>query len=181
MEIFKTCSLHKAKRAKRYCQQCNENICNECALTNHSSHINSIEKISDLPKINYSFLTEILLSQNGEKFPKSLSNVFCINNNYHQANNYCSTCSNFYCNSCLNPTHKNHSVINLGNLFDSLGANIEILLHIYDKDNMWNGFDVNSDLEEIDTIITEICNIRQKIGELVEERNKNYYQLILDL
>lgn len=178
MEIFKTCSLHKAKRAKRYCQQCNENICNECALTNHSSHINSIEKISDLPKINYSFLTEILLSQNGEKFPKSLSNVFCINNNYHQANNYCSTCSNFYCNSCLNPTHKNHSVINLGNLFDSLGANIEILLHIYDKDNMWNGFDVNSDLEEIDTIITEICNIRQKIGELVEERNKNYYQLI---
>lgn len=178
MEIFKTCSLHKAKRAKRYCQQCNENICNECALTNHSSHINSVEKISDLPKINYSFLTEILSSQDGEKFPKSLSKVFCSNNNYHQANNYCSTCSNFYCNSCLNPTHKNHSVINLDNLFDSLGANIEILLHIYDKDNMWNGFDANSDLEEIDTIITEICNIRQKIGELVNERNKNYYQLI---
>lgn len=178
MEIFKTCSLHKAKRAKRYCQQCNENICNECALTNHSSHINSVEKISDLPKINYSFLTEILSSQDGEKFPKSLSKVFCSNNNYHQANNYCSTCSNFYCNSCLNPTHKNHSVINLDNLFDSLGANIEILLNIYDKDNMWNGFDANSDLEEIDTIITEICNIRQKIGELVKERNKNYYQLI---
>ena len=59
MEIQKDifCSNHSKKHAKKHCNQCNLDLCNECALDQHISHYKSLQKIDYSSKkkiLNYS-------------------------------------------------------------------------------------------------------------------------------
>ena len=44
------CSNHSQKFAKRHCNQCNVDLCNECALEFHISHHQSLKKIENNAK-----------------------------------------------------------------------------------------------------------------------------------
>ena len=50
-EIF--CLNHSTKYAKKHCEQCNSDLCNECALDLHIDHYQSLKKIENSSKKNH--------------------------------------------------------------------------------------------------------------------------------
>ncbi len=74
MEIQKDvfCSNHSKKHAKKHCNQCNLDLCNECALDQHISHYKSLQKIDYSSKKNILNLSDMLC----EEIRKILNNSF---------------------------------------------------------------------------------------------------------
>ena len=113
MEENYYCFNHPSKYAKRYCKKCNQNICNTCALDEHSYHIEEIESLNlfyvstsnskDIVSLVNNTKNKTLLSNELAKNlqEKSMLKHFCMYFIYHEATHYCKVCSNFICKECL--------------------------------------------------------------------------------
>ena len=175
MELYKTCSVHTTKKAKRYCQQCNINICNECALTHHSSHIEKLIKIEHLSSNNFKLLTDILI--NKPTFSTCLSDIRCHSNSLHQGNYFCKTCNDFFCDSCIK-LHNNHSIFELNELYQKIQANIEIVLFIANTKNMWSIFTIPNDVEKVNQTIKNIINEKSLVEQTLQKKYNEYYAIL---
>ena len=173
MELYKTCSIHTTKKAKRYCQQCNINICNECALTNHSSHIEKLIKIENLSSNNFKLLTDIL--NNKPTFTSCLSDIRCHSNSLHQGNYFCKSCNDFFCDSCI-ALHNNHSTFELNELYQHIQANIEIVLFIANTKNMWSILTIPNDVDKVNQIIKNIIDEKSLVEQTIQKKRNDYYE-----
>ena len=175
MELYKTCSIHTTKKAKRYCQQCNINICNECALTNHSSHIEKLIKIENLSSNNFKLLTDIL--NNKPTFTSCLSDIRCHSNSLHQGNYFCKSCNDFFCDSCI-ALHNNHSTFELNELYQHIQANIEIVLFIANTKNMWSILTIPNDVDKVNQIIKNIIDEKSLVEQTIQKKRNDYYEIL---
>ena len=135
MEMFDFCVFHPNELAKRYCTKCQVNICYECSLSNHSTHIHDLIPVEKISQTNYNSLKKFLLKPN-----KEMLNMFCSYNTAHSADIFCISCSKFYCIKCAS-AHQLHETTTINNFYNELLANIEFILYLTGQENDVNIFE----------------------------------------
>ena len=72
-EIF--CLNHRTKYAKKHCELCNSDLCNECALDLHIDHYQSLKKIENSSKKKELNLSEIICDEIKKIVNNSLEDI----------------------------------------------------------------------------------------------------------
>ena len=175
MEIFDFCVLHPNELAKRYCTKCKVNICYECSLSNHSTHIHDLIPVEKISQTNYNSLKKFLLKPN-----KEMLNMFCSYNTAHSADIFCISCSKFYCTKCAS-AHQLHETTTINNFYNELLANIEFILYLTGQEtdvNIFEDKNVITVLLKYEKIINELICAKNKVMEIINERIKTIVTLI---
>ena len=125
------CNNHNLKLAKKYCEQCNIFICNGCALDDHSTHFEKLNKITNLYS-NKSSILQKFLNFNNDKM-KGGAFIKCMNFVFHEGSHYCKECKNFICSKCLISHETGHSIILVSDYIPFLKEKVEFLIKFMDS------------------------------------------------
>ena len=172
MEKIQFCYIHSTKPAKRYCKKCNVNICNDCAIENHSNHIDECVKLTNEDNF-YNSLIKSFISKSKSK----ITNTTCSFNSSHVMNSFCSTCNQFYCGKCDTSTHSSHLNESLDNFYVQLVDILKLLLNISGNERAKcvnvNNKELTNKVTVFEHDMKNIIIIINKVIDTINQRNKD--------